>query len=154
MAIPKLKKENVIEAIKFIDKNGIPPQYQSTQYDLISEDNKKYPPKYVIAVANHIENKTEITTDSFNADEAKNALEKLDFHIENKHEKYMLTVTDDNATSTDESFSMDDLGAGGDQCIPLDVVFIRARVKNEYSTIWEINKHRNVVTNHNIQGNS
>lgn len=63
MAIPKLKKENVIEAIKFIDKNGIPPQYQSTQYDLISEDNKKYPPKYVIAVANHIENKTEITTD-------------------------------------------------------------------------------------------
>lgn len=126
MAIPKLKKENVIEAIKFIDKNGIPPQYQSTQYDLISEDNKKYPPKYVIAVANHIENKTEITTDSFNADEAKKALEKLGFRIENKHEKYILTITADNATSTDESFSMDDLGAGGDKCIPLDVVFIRA----------------------------
>lgn len=126
MAIPKLKKENVIEAIKFIDKNGIPPQYQSTQYDLISEDNKKYPPKYVIAVANHIENKTEITTDSFNADEAKKALEKLGFHIENKHEKYILTVTTDNATSTDESFSMNELGERGDKCIPLDVVFIRA----------------------------
>ena len=126
MAIPKLKKENVIEAIKFIDKNGIPPQYQSTQYDLISEDNKKYPPKYVIAVANHIENKTEITTDSFNADEAKKALEKLGFHIENKHEKYILTITADNATSTDESFSMNELGERGDKCIPLDVVFIRA----------------------------
>ncbi len=126
MAIPKLKKENVIEAIKFIDKNGIPPQYQSTQYDLISEDNKKYPPKYVIAVANHIENKTEITTDSFKADEAKKALEKMGFHIENKHEKYILTITADNATSTDESFSMNELGERGDKCIPLDVVFIRA----------------------------
>ena len=126
MAIPKLKKENVIEAIKFIDKNGTPSQYQSTQYDLISEDNKKYPPKYVIAVANHIENKTEITTDSFNADEAKKALEKLGFRIENKHEKYILTITADNATSTDESFSMNELGERGDKCIPLDVVFIRA----------------------------
>ncbi|WP_294414035.1 hypothetical protein [uncultured Ruminococcus sp.] len=127
MAIPKLKKENVIEAIKFIDKNGIPSQYQSNQYDLISEDNKKYPPKYVIAVANHIENKTEITTDSFKADEAKKALEKLGFRIENKHEKkYILTITADNATSTDESFSMNELGERGDKCIPLDVVFIRA----------------------------
>ena len=44
---------------------------QSMKYELVTEDGKKYPPKYVIAVATHIGSNVEITTDGFNAVEAK-----------------------------------------------------------------------------------
>jgi len=67
MAIPKIKKQNVIDALKYIDEHGVPSQNQSTKYELITEDGKKYPPKYVIAVAAHLENGVDITTDGFNA---------------------------------------------------------------------------------------
>ena len=51
MAIPKLKKQDVIDALKFIDENGVPEHNTSVKYALVSEDGKKYPPKYVVAVA-------------------------------------------------------------------------------------------------------
>ena len=51
MAIPKFKKEYVIEALKFIDENGVPFHNQSTKYELVNDDGKRYPPKYVVAVA-------------------------------------------------------------------------------------------------------
>ena len=57
--------------MKYIDENGVPFHDQSTKYELVTEDGKKYPPKYVIAVAAHIGNNVEITTDGFNAVEAK-----------------------------------------------------------------------------------
>ena len=53
MAIPKLKKQDVIDALKFIDENGVPEHNTSVKYVLVSEDGKKYPPKYVVAVADH-----------------------------------------------------------------------------------------------------
>ena len=54
MAIPKLKKQDVIDALKFIDENGVPEHNTSEKYVLASEDGKKYPPKYVVAVADHL----------------------------------------------------------------------------------------------------
>ena len=51
MAIPKFKKEHIIEALKYIDENGVPFHNQSTKYELVTEDGKRYPPKYVVAVA-------------------------------------------------------------------------------------------------------
>ena len=62
MAIPKLKKEYVIDALKYIDKNGVPDHNQSTKYELVTDDGKRYPPKYVVAVADHLANGTDIVT--------------------------------------------------------------------------------------------
>ena len=41
MAIPKLKKQDIIDALKFIDENGVPQYNASTKYMLVSEDGKK-----------------------------------------------------------------------------------------------------------------
>ena len=87
MAIPNFKKEYIIEALKYIDENGVPFRNQSTKYELVTEDGKRYPPKYVIAVANHLANGTDISVEGFNAVEAKNYLEGQEFSIETKQFK-------------------------------------------------------------------
>lgn len=135
MAIPKITRQNVLDALEYIDENGVPFHNQSTQYDLVSDDGKKYPPKYVIAVADHIANGTPISVDTFHGTEARKRLEKLEFVVELKQEKYVLTITSDSVSSTDERFSMDDLGAG-DNYKPLDVHMEKANgkiVKRNYA---------------------
>ena len=84
MAIPKLKKQNIIDALKFIDENGVPEHNTSVKYVLVSEDGKKYPPKYVVAVAAHLANGTEISTSTFKTGEALAYLEDQGFTIETK----------------------------------------------------------------------
>lgn len=71
MAIPKFKKEHIIEALKYIDENGVPFHNQSTKYELVTDDGRRYPPKYVVAVADHLANCVDISTDGYNAVEAK-----------------------------------------------------------------------------------
>lgn len=136
MAIPKIKKQDIIDALKYIDENGVPFHNQSTKYELVTEDGKKYPPKYVVAVADHIANGTDISTEGFNAVEAKSYLEGQDFTIETKQqEKFELSVTSDSVESTDERFTMDNLSLG-DNYKPLDVYFKKANgdvVKRSYS---------------------
>ena len=123
MAIPKLKKQDIIDALKFIDTNGVPEHNTSIKYDLVSEDGKKYPPMYLIAVANHLANGVDISTKSFNSVEIKNFLESLGFTIEEKQqEKYRLSITAESVESTDERFTMDNLNLG-DNYKPLDVYF-------------------------------
>lgn len=112
MAIPNINRQNMIDALKYIDEKGVPFHNQSTQYDLISDDGKKYPPKYVIAVADHIANGTPISVDAFNGTEARNHLEDMGFVIESKQEKYILTITSESVLSTDERFSIDKLEEG------------------------------------------
>ena len=126
MAIPKVKKQDIIDALKYIDENGVPEHNTSVKYDLVSEDGKKYPPMYVVAVANHLANGADISTDSFNTVETRNFLESLEFAIETKkQEKYQLSITAESVESTDERFTMDDLDLG-DNYKPLDVYFKRA----------------------------
>lgn len=84
MAIPRISKENIINALKYIDENGTPFQHQSTKYDFVTADGKKYSPKYVIAVAGHLATGKDISTDGFNAVEAKNFLQNRGFKIEDK----------------------------------------------------------------------
>lgn len=127
MAIPKLKKQDVIDALKFIDENGVPEHNTGVKYVLVSEDGKKYPPKYVVAVADHLANGTDISTTGFNAVEAKNYLEEQGFTIETKQqEKFELTITAESVESTDERFTMDNLSLG-DNYKPLDAYFQRAK---------------------------
>lgn len=125
MAIPKIKKQNVLDALKYIDQNGVPVQNHSTKYELVTEDGKKYPPKYVIAVAAHLANGTDISVEGFNAVEAKNFLQGQGFMIDTKQVKYELTITADSVVSTDDRFTMGNLSLG-DNYKPLDTYFKKA----------------------------
>lgn len=136
MAIPKLKKQDVIDALKFIDENGVPEHNTSVKYVLVSENGKKYPPKYVVAVADHLANGADISTESFNSVDAKDYLENMGFVIEEKQqEKYMLIITAESVSSTDERFTMDNLSLG-DNYKPLDAYFQKANgeiIRRAYS---------------------
>ncbi len=124
MAIPKINKQHILEAIEFIDENGVPNRNASTGYVLVTEDGKKYPPKYIIAVARHIATGDDIFTEDYNAVEARTFLEKLGFTIDTKREKYELTISADKVVSTDERFSLANISAG-DNFKPLEVYFKR-----------------------------
>lgn len=135
MAIPKIKEQGIIEALKYIDEHGVPSHNQSTKYELVTEDGKKYPPKYVIAVAAHLSTGMDIATDGFNAVEAKNYLQDRGYTIEAKQEKYELVISSDSVVSTDKSFTMDDLGLG-DNYKPLSACLRKAsgeEIKRNYS---------------------
>lgn len=123
MAIPRIEEQNILEAFKYIDEHGIPDHNKSLQYELVTLDGKKYPLKYVIGVADFLANgKSEITTDGFNADEAKNYFEARGYQIATKQVEYELTITADAIKSTDDRFDLHDLGLG-DNYRPLDAYF-------------------------------
>ena len=136
MATPKIKKEYVIDALKYIDKNGVPDHNQSTKYELVTDDGKRYPPKYVLAVADHLANGTDISTDGFTSIDAKSYLEGLGFTIETKQqEKFKLSIMAEGVMSTDNRFTMDNISLG-DNYKPLDACFKKASgevVKRSYS---------------------
>ena len=111
--------------MRYIDENGVPFHNQSTKYELVTEDGKKYPPKYVIAVAAHIGTGVEISTDGFNAVEAKSYLQGQGYNIETKQEKFELIITAESVDSTDERFTMDNLSLG-DNYKPLGAYFRKA----------------------------
>ena len=123
MAIPKITEDNIKAALKYIDAHGVPLHNESTVYTLVV-DGKKYPPKYVIGVANHIANGEEIHTQGYNAVEAKSYFESRGYTIEMKQEKYEITVTADSVVSTDDRFTMDYLDAG-DNYRPIDAYFVK-----------------------------
>ena len=125
MAIPKLNYQDIVEALKYIDVHKVPSNHQSMRYELIGENGKKYPPKYVIAVANHLANGGEISTATFHGTEARVFLQQQGFRVDVKPQTYQLTITAEGITSTDEEFSMEELGLG-DYYRPLEVYFQRA----------------------------
>lgn len=124
MAIPQVNEQNIIDALRYIDENGVPLRNESTKYELVAEDGRRYPPKYVIAVAAHLAGGAEIST-KFNAVEAKNYLQAQGFTIETKQEIFELTIAADSVVSTDARFTMDDLGLG-DNYKPLGACFRKA----------------------------
>ena len=135
MAIPKISEQNIADALKYIDEKGAPFHNQSTKYELVTEGGKKYPPKYVIAVAAHIATGEEISTEGFNDVEAKSYLQGQGFNIKVKQEKFEMTITADGVTSTDERFTMDNLSLG-DNYKPLNAYLQKADgevIKRTYS---------------------
>lgn len=121
MSLPQFQKQDILKALDYIDENGIPSHNESIKYWLIS-DGKKYPPKYVIAVARHLKLETPISTDGFGPAEAIKRLRSLDFSFDGDYE---LRITKDGVTSTDKHFSMDDLSLG-DKCVQIDTYFEKA----------------------------
>ena len=122
MAIPKVSEQNIIDALKYIDENGVPDRNRSSQYILITDDGKQYPPKYVIAVANHIGNGGEISTEGYNAVEAKNYFKTRGYAVEERQEKYELIITANEVISSDERFTLDNLSLG-DGYKPLEAYY-------------------------------
>ena len=137
--------ENVLEAIKYINENGVPEKNQSTVYEMILEDGNKYPPKYVLAVARHLVTGQNIGTNDFQAEEARVYLEKLGFQIEKKQEEYKLIITAQSIVSTDERFTIDNLVAG-DNYKPLDVYFQRG----EEVIYRKLNKSEKKISNQTL----
>lgn len=138
MAIPKISKQDVISALEYIDKNGVPFHNQSTKYALVADNGRRYPPVYVIAKAADLSGIKGITTESYTASEARDCLMELGFTVDSKfakQEKFELTITADSVTSTDDRFTLDNLGLG-DNYKPLDAYFRNAAdeiVRRAYS---------------------
>ena len=138
MAIPKISKRDVISALEYIDKNGVPFHNQSTKYALVADNGRRYPPVYVIAKAADLSGIKGITTESYTASEARDRLMELGFTVDSKYAKqvkFELTITADSVTSTDDRFTLDNLGLG-DNYKPLDAYFRNAAgeiVRRTYS---------------------
>lgn len=145
MAIPAISDEYIQKAIQYIDNNGVPEQNKSTAYDLVL-DGKKYPPKYVIALAAELATGEEIQSSDFNAVEAINFFKARGYMVENKQEKYELTITSESVVSTDERFKMDDLTLG-DSYKPIDVYFKPAEGE---AVRRKRNKSENIISNQTL----
>lgn len=85
MIPPSITREHIIKAIQEIEssKGDIPPNRESVNYDVIYE-GKPYPPKYVISLANKYANGSELSSNEFDAIEAKTFLPKLKFDVKLK----------------------------------------------------------------------
>ena len=112
MAIPKVTEEHIRQALDYIDQNGVPEKNRSTKYALVDDNGKRYPPKYVIAVAHYLATGEAINTEAYNAVEAKNYLINKGFNIDMRTEKFELVITQTQITSTDSRFDINNLGLG------------------------------------------
>jgi hypothetical protein len=77
----RVDRQSVLDALAFIDKNGVPKNRNSTKYNL-HQDNKVYPPKYVLSIATKIATGKELEPNEFNGgDETNSFLLSLGFII-------------------------------------------------------------------------
>lgn len=123
MSLPQFQKQDILKALDYIDKNGIPSHNESIKYWLISDSGKKYPPKYVIAVARHLKLGMSISTDGFGPAEAIKRLRSLGFSFDGDYE---LRITAEGVTSSDKNFSLDNLSIG-DKCVQIGTYFETAK---------------------------
>lgn len=80
-AIPiSIKKDHVLKAIEEIDKSGVPQERVSKRYSLLF-NNKEYPPKYILCIANKYISGEELVFNYFNSLQAVNFLENLGLKI-------------------------------------------------------------------------
>ena len=61
----QVNKKDILKALIFIDKNGVPANRRSTKYNLY-HNNKSYPPKYVLSIATNIATGKELEPSQFN----------------------------------------------------------------------------------------
>ena len=84
MAIPKVTYQDILDALISIDDRGVPEKNRSRKYELVTKVGKRYPPKYVIAVADHLANGTDIDTNRYTSEESIKFLRGKDFAIDTK----------------------------------------------------------------------
>ncbi len=76
----QLLSKHIVEAIQFVEKNGIPKNRSSKRY-FLKFNVKLYPPKYILAKANIYANSYECLPSDFNAIQAKDFIKRLGFEI-------------------------------------------------------------------------
>lgn len=98
MPIPdNINRDHILKALGHIDENGIPNNRKATRYYLYHE-NKCYPPKYVISIANVLANKVELDPATFTGGKETNS-----FLMDRGFE--IVLITDKTATSDGETRS-------------------------------------------------
>ena len=80
--IPKnITRKHILGALKKIDREGVPMCRDASKFHIVN-DNKTYPPKYTISLANKIANRVELKPNEFSGgDETNEFLRKLGFNI-------------------------------------------------------------------------
>lgn len=81
MDISELTRQNIMDALKYIDENGVPSRRGGHDYELVTEEGNRYPPKYVAEEAIRIASGTKEKVD--NGENLRIKLQELGFHIEN-----------------------------------------------------------------------
>jgi hypothetical protein len=77
----EIKRNHVLNALREIDRTGVPPEREPTKFWLLN-GGKKYPPKYAISVAARLATGRELEPDSFSGGSESNGfLEKLGFDV-------------------------------------------------------------------------
>ncbi|PEK45987.1 hypothetical protein COF80_02345 [Bacillus toyonensis] len=79
-----ISKSNILNAIHYLEKNGIQPNRMSTKFEILF-NGKRYPPKEVLREANYIANKDELWNFG-GGDESNNFLIKKGFVVVRKGE--------------------------------------------------------------------
>ncbi|MGE6548265.1 hypothetical protein ACQKFK_04370 [Bacillus mycoides] len=80
-------RNHVLKAIQEVDDKGIPKNRKSTKFQLLYDD-KLYPPKYIISLANKYSNGKELEPWEFGGGiETNNFLKRLNFKIVDKMNK-------------------------------------------------------------------
>lgn len=83
---PNIQREHILRAITEIKEQGCPPRNESTKYDL-AYLGKRYPPKYVISLANKFANGELFDVSKFSGGEETNKrLQELGFEIVEKED--------------------------------------------------------------------
>lgn len=78
---PNITKEHILLAINQIDLNGIPKTRESTKFN-VELGGRRYPPKYLISLANRYANDNELDHSDFHGgDQANEFLSKFGFKI-------------------------------------------------------------------------
>jgi hypothetical protein len=76
-----IEREHILKAIEEIDSNGVPPRRESRDYYLIFK-GRRYPPKYVVSLANKFANRRKLKSSRFTGgQETNNFLRRLGFEI-------------------------------------------------------------------------
>lgn len=77
----QVDRQSILDALIYIDKNGVPKKRNSTKFTL-HQDNKVYPPKYVLSIATKIATGKELEPKEFNGgNETNSFLMSLGFTI-------------------------------------------------------------------------
>ncbi len=90
-----ISREHVIKALDEIRKNGVSSDRQSKGYYIVTETGDKFPPKYVLSIANKYANGEELDPSKFTSGkETNNYLINLGFQIEEKNEEPNMRMID------------------------------------------------------------
>ncbi len=81
MISSNITRDHSIQAVKEIDKNGVPEDRAPTKF-YVKHNGKHYPPKYLISIANKYANGKELDSGTFHSgDEANPFLKERGFEI-------------------------------------------------------------------------